>query len=1098
MRYASLAALLLILLAVPATAADQTLLLRQPDLSDDHIAFVYAGDLWVASPDGSAPRRLTTSPVDEQGPVFSPDGKLIAYAAAHESNYDVYVIPVEGGQPTRLTWHPGPDLPMGWTPDGKEILFSSSRESDHGRSAQLYHVPLKGGAPVKQMEARFFQGAYDETGERLAYIAHMSGYNALFGGAAGWKGYRGGTTPEIRIMDLARQTVLTIPGAGATNFNPMWVDGVLYFISDREKELYNIYRWDPAAGEPIRVSNERVWDVRAAGGHDGAIVYEAGGHLKRLDLASGRTTEIDVHIAPDLPQLRPQWKSASRAIQDIALSATGKRALVTARGEVFTIPVEDGSTRNITGTESVREYTALWSPDGGRIAYIVESLDGQTLVIVDQDGGGERETHKLGSYFYRLMAWGGEETSRIVLADNHLTLYVFDVEDGKLRELDTATRREGVGVALSPDGAWLAYTREQPNYQGDLVLANLDDGTTAVVTDGMADVSSPAFSPDGKYLFFAASTNSGPIQVGLNMTSQEKPYRAGLYAAVLAADGESPLLPESGDEEVAEDEDDAEKEDADKEDDDEKKDEEEEGTKIDLEGLSDRIVALPVAERNYGNLAAGHDGALYYVQRVQPGGTHEPPGSRANASNALYRFDMEEKEASSLLSGVNGFTVSADGKHALIMKTGGSLVVADLGASLSPEPVDMGGLRVRIDPRAEWAQIFDEAWRMEKEFFYAPSLHGLDWKAIYKRYRPLVDHVGRREDLNDLIREMVAELQVGHNYVAGGDTHDERGVGTGLLGANFTIEDGLYRFARVYGGESWNPFAEAPLAVPGNEIREGEYLLAVNGRDLSADDNVWAFLQGTQGEQVTLRVGPKADGEEARDVVVEPTGNERQIRLWNWIEANRRRVEEATDGRVGYIYLPNTAGAGYTFFNRMFYAQVDKEALIIDERANAGGQAADYIVETLARRHLSGWQDRDGLSYNTPAGAVHGPKVMLIDQDAGSGGDYLPYAFRQLDTGKLIGKRTWGGLIGISTNPPLVDGGFLTVPFFRFFNADGRWSVENQGVAPDIEVELDPIATNRGVDTQLEAAIEEILSELKDFVPTVPTKTPAYPTEPGE
>ena len=434
----------------------------------------------------------------------------------------------------------------------------------------------------------------------------------------------------------------------------------------------------------------------------------------------------------------------------------------------------------------------------------------------------------------------------------------------------------------------------------------------------------------------------------------------------------------------------------------------------------------------------------------------------------------------------------------IVRKVEGSLATAEIADEMKPEPLKLGGLKVLVDPREEWRQIFDEVWRMEKEYFYAENMHGLDWDAVHKQYRPLVEHVGRREDLNDVIVEMIAELQVGHNRAGGGDVYRPDAVPVGLLGANFVTENGRYRLARVYDGESWNPFVKAPLAVPGSEARAGEYILAVNGEALEAADNIFARLQGTVGSQVTLRVGPNANGRDARDIVVEPIDDEFQLRLWSWIEDNRKQVDEATDGRAGYIYLPNTAGAGYTFFNRMFFSQVDKQALIIDERANGGGQAANYIIEVLSRKHLSGWKDRDGLIYNTPAGAVHGPKLMMIDQDAGSGGDYLPHTFRYAGIGKLLGTRTWGGLIGISANPSLMDGGGLVVPFFRFFTPEGEWSVENEGVAPDIEVPLDPVATNRGEDSQLQAAIAEIRSQLADFEPVVPTQAPPLPTELGE
>ncbi len=1073
--------------------AQQTLLLKQPSISADKLAFVYAGDIWLANRDGSNPRRLTSSPAQENSPSFSPDGTQITFAATYEDNIDVYVVAVSGGQARRLTWHPGPDIPTGWTSDGTAVTLVSARETDHGRSGQLYHVSLQGGMPMKQMESRIYRGVYDSGDKRLAYIAHGSGYNGLFGGSSGWKGYRGGTTPAIRIMDIGAQTVKTIPGAGATNFNPIWLDGQLYFVSDRENKIFNIYRYDPASTAITKISNEAVWDVRSAGGHGSTIVYEAGGRLKNIDLENGQLTEIPIAINPDLPQLRSRWKDAGKTITHIGLSPSGKRVIITARGEVFTVPVEDGSTRNITADGTKHEYTAIWSPKGDQIAYITKSEGGQSLIIEDQTGRGDRAQYELGPHFYRLLEWGIGDDSRIVYQDNHLSLYAIELPSGSILKIATGMRRENIEVSISGDGKWLAYTLEQANYNRDLVLLNFASGTTSVVTDGVADIASPVFSRDGSYLYFAASTNSGPIQVGLNMTSQERPYRAGIYALVLAADGKSPVLGGSGDENEDEVEADNDN-DENKEDDSDKIPE----TQIDLQNLSQRIVALPVAERNYRNLAVGKEGNLFYLQAVQPGASVEPPGAKEGAKNVLLRFDFEEKEATSLLTGVNGFVISAKGTHMIINKADGSLEVAEIADELKPEKLMLDGLRLRVNPREEWVQIFDEAWRMEKEYFYAANMHGLDWQAVYDRYRPLVDHVGRREDMSALLVEMIAEMQVGHNRTSGGDLHQEQGAKTGLLGANFRINNGRYQLARVYTGESWNPFIKAPLATPGNEAREGDYILAINGQELGSADNIFEALQGTDGKQVTLRVGPQADGRQAREIVVEPVDSERMMRLWSWVENNRRAVDEASNGRVGYVYLPNTAGAGYTFFNRMFFAQVDKQAMIIDERSNSGGQAANYITEVLSRKHLSGWKDRDGQIFNTPAGAVHGPKVMLIDQDAGSGGDFLPYSFRQLGIGKLIGTRTWGGLIGIFANPILMDGGVLTVPFFRFFDADNNWSVENEGVAPDIEVALDPIASNQGRDTQLERAISEVLSQLEDFENPVPTVAPALPTELGE
>jgi tricorn protease len=1091
MKYASSMVSVLFALLAQSASAQETLLLRQPDISAEHLAFVYAGDIWVAGRDGSNARRLTSSPAEENSPKFSPDGSKIAFAAQYENNTDVYVLDVAGGQPNRLTWHPGADTPNGWTPDGSRVAFISARETDHGRSGQLYLASIDGGLPEKQMDARMTTAVYDSAGERLAFSPFRAAYNGLFGGTSGWKGYRGGSAPPVQIMDLSAESVTTIPGAGSTNFNPIWLDGQLYFISDRDNKLFNIFSYDESRNEVRKVSSEETWDVRAAAGDGTDIVYESGGRLKMLDTASGNTREVMVSIDPDLPQLRTQWKDAARTIEDANISPTGKRAIVTARGEVFTIAVDEGPTRNVTNSGSVREYSANWSPGGDQIAYITDSLQGQNLVVTDQTGTGESRSYELGPHFYELMGWSKGENPRIVYQDNHLGLHAIELDSGDITNISTGVRRDQIEASLSPDGQWLAYTEEQANYHRDLKLFNFATGERTTLSDGAADVAAPAFSRDGSYLFFAASTNSGPLQVGLNMTSQERPYRAGLYAVVLAADGKSPLLPDSGDEggdEAAAS-------------DDEEDDSESEApvaTRIDLDGLFARTVALPVAERNYSNLEAADDGNLYYVQGIQPGASNEPPGEDGAEESALMRFNFEEKEAQSVMKGVAAFAISADGQQMIIAKADESIAVAEIAAEFEAEALDLGGVRVRVNPREEWLQIFNESWRMEREYFYDPGMHGLDWQAIYDRYRPLVDHVGRREDLTALVVEMIAEMQVGHNRIGGGDVHLEQGTNTGLLGANFRIDDDRYQFARIYSGESWNPFVSAPLATPGNEAREGEYLLAVNGRALTASDNVFEYLQGTSGKQVTLTVGPSANGRDAREIVVQPTDNERIVRLWSWIENNRRLVSEATDGRVGYVYLPNTAGAGYTFFNRMFFAQVDKEAMIIDERSNGGGQAANYITDVLSRQHLSGWKDRDGDVYNTPAGAMHGPKVMLIDQDAGSGGDFLPYSFRQMGIGKLIGTRTWGGLIGISANPALVDGARLTVPFFRFYDADHNWTVENQGVAPDIEVALEAIATNEGRDTQLEAAIAEVMMQLESFESPIPSEAPAFPTELGQ
>jgi len=1079
----------LLALTVSGLALAETRLLRQPDLSDEHLVFVYAGDLYLAGTDGANPRRLTSHPAEENNPSFSPDGQHIAFAAAYGGNTDVYLIAIEGGNPERLTWHPGDDIPVGWQADGQAVAFASDRETDHGRSDQLYHVPLNGGAPQRQMAARFFRGQWNSTGERLAYIDHGPAYNGLYGGSAGWRGYRGGTSPSVKIINSDSTRLIDIPGDRVNDINPFWMGESVYFISDRSNKIFDLYRFDSNSGEINPMTEQGTWDIRAANGHAGQVVFEAGGQIHKID-AGGEITALSITLRPDLPQTRPRWVNVADTIQGARLSPNGKRALITARGEVFTVPVEYGSTRNLSLSDGVREYPAMWSPDGEQVAWIEESLDGQTLVIEDQMGEGI-DRFELGETFNQILAWDAAN-ERIVYSDNELGLYSIDLDQGRSTLIDRNNRESQFSVSLAPGGRYLAYTRVEANWFHDLYIHDFDRDESSRISDGLADAASPAFSPDGKYLYFAASTNVGPAQFGLDMTSQERPYRAGLYALVLDAENPSPLAPRSDDEDGR---------DSDEAGDDDEDGREEamaESTTIDFDGLFERKVALPGPIGNFRSLAVVRDGSLFYIEGPQPGASVEPPGSSWGEDNRLFRFDMEEREAEAVLTGLRNFDVAGSGKHLLIELADGSLAVAEAGESLDPEALDLANLEVQIDPRREWTQIFDEGWRMQRDFFYAANLHGLDWDAVYEQYRPLLAHVGRREDLNALMVEMIAELHAGHNRVGGGDLHRESGPGVGLLGANFTVDSGRWQVARVYSGESWNPFSEGPLAQPGNEVEAGEYILAINGRTLSAEDNLFEHLHNTAGEQVRLTVGPRADGGDSRDVVVEPVRSEGAMRLWGWIEDNRRAVDEATDGRIGYIYLPNTAGAGYTFFNRMFHAQLDKQGLIIDERSNGGGQAANYIVEVLARRHLSNWVYRRGMMSATPMAALHGPKLMMIDQDAGSGGDYLPYAFRELGIGPLLGTRTWGGLIGISRNPSLVDGGRMTVPHFRFVDVDNNWSVENEGVAPDIEVRLDPLLTNEGRDSQLEAALDEILDMLENYSDGIPREPPPLPTQLGD
>jgi len=1074
---------------LPAKA--ETLLLRDPAISEDKIAFVYAGDVWIANRDGRGAKRLTSLEADEGGPIFSPDGQNIAYTANYQGNVDVYSISINGGQSTRHTWHPGADTAIDWSPDGSVIAFTSARERLAGRSAQLFHSHPEGGLPEKQMEARIFRGQYNESGDKIASIAFGPAYNALYGGSSGWRGYRGGTTPTIQILDQVNNRWVEIPGERVNDLEPMWSGGSIYFISDRGADkVFNIYQYDSDSKAISQITQENIWDIRAASIFDGTIIYEAGGQLKLLNTATGAVSVLSIDLNPDLPQLQSAWKNVAGQITAVDLSNSGKRVAVTARGEVFSVPVKDGTIRNLTASDGVRDYSALWSPDGKSIAYIEDQDRQQVLKIEDQSGVSSVRNYDLGSDFNTLLDWGGKG-DHILYQNNHLQVFILDLTTGRSRQIGSDARRQfgrgTVDTDMSPDGRWVALTFEQPNFNRDLFLYNVDNTGLTKITDGLADAGSPAFSPDGKLLYFTASTNAGPTQVGLDMTTQERPYRAAIYVTVLESDGKSPLLPKTGDETGEEKKSEGNKE-------------KKSPITVELNGLEKRIAALPVAEANYTDLSVAKDGTLYFVQVVQPGVNTPAPGENQQASAQLMRFDMEKRKAETVMAGVVALQISDDGSKILVSKPNGSLHVGDIGKKIEVKPLNLSSMRMLVDPKKEWAQIFDDVWRMEASYFYDPDMHGLDWDGIYNRYKPLLAHVGRREDLNGLMTEMIGEMQVGHNRLGGGDVVRDDSPPTGLLGTDFVLDRGRHKIARIYSGETWNPFLDAPLAMPGLNINEGDYVFAVNGEEVGPNDNIFQKLAGTVGVQTVLTISDDISGRRTRDVTIVPTRNENAIRLWAWVEGNRKAVEEASDGRVGYVYLPNTAGAGFTFFNRLFFAQTDKEAMIIDERANGGGQAANYITDVLSRTYLAGWKDRDGLNFNTPGGAMFGPKVMLIDQDAGSGGDFLPYSFRHMGIGKLIGRRTWGGLIGIAVNPGLVDGGFLTVPYFRFFDTDGDWTIENEGVAPDIKVPLDPIAANAGRDTQLERAISEILDEMQRNPSPIPSpeEGPAFPTELGQ
>ncbi|WP_333606803.1 S41 family peptidase [Arsukibacterium sp.] len=1060
-----------------AQASDSTRLLRQPDVSQDHLVFVYGGNLWLTDRQGQQPRQLTSHLASEFAPRFSPDGQWIAFSASYDNNTDVYVMPVSGGTATRLTWHPAADIVNGWSADGTKVLFASNREVANSRSNQLFQVPLTGGFEQKVMEAVAFEGRWSADGKKLAYRPN----NMAYSGSSGWRLHRGGSTPPVWIIDIEQQQLEKIPHPNANEFNPFWLGEQVYFLSDRDDVAVNLYRYQQQNVQQLTFLTD--WDIKSASGYGNTVVYEAGGYLYELDLTNQQSRRINVQINTQSAQRRPQWKDASKTLTSARLSTTGQRVLLSARGDIFTVPVTDGSTRNLTQSSGVREFDALWSHDGKKIAYLSDEGNKHQLVVINQDGSGRPEVIALGEKgYFNLLAWS-PDNQLLVYQDNHLNLYSYDFRRKRSLQLDQSQRRHSVRVSFSADSRYLAYTVVGSNYFSQIKLYDFVTLRNELLTDGMSHADHPAFSQD--YLYFTASVNTGPSQVGLDLSTRERPIRHGIYAMVLAAKGKSPLLPKTGDEVINKAEE-------------PKKELDNKGkaVRIDLAGISDRIVGLPLPERNYSQLSVASDGALLYLEWPQSGASNEPPNGQAQRAS-LQRFDAKERKSEVIAKELDDYHLSPDGKKLLLISRPNRLQIADASAKPEPKAIDLSAVSSFVQPQQEWQQIFNDAWRMQQEYFYDANMHGIDWQGVYDKYRPMLKYVQRREDLNEVLVEMIAELQVGHNRIGGGDVHQESSTNVGLLGVDLVLNNQHYQISRVYQGDRWSPFLKAPLAVPGASAKAGDLILAINGVELTARQNIYQLLDNTVGKQVQLTLADDARGRNRRTITVEPIANDSQLRLWHWVEQNRQLVNEQTGGKVAYVYLPNTADGGFYFFNRMFFAQVDRQALIIDERKNGGGQAANYITEILGRPFLSGWKDRTGLGFTTPGGGIYGPKTMLIDQDAGSGGDFLPWSFMRLGLGKTIGTRTWGGLIGISANPPMIDGGFHVVPFFRFYTPDGEWRVENEGVAPDIEVELDPIAVNNGIDVQLERAIEHTLGELKANPPPDHSQAPAMPTKLG-
>jgi tricorn protease len=1070
------AALSMTVFLVMPMQAQGTRLLRHPAVSSSLIAFEYAGDLWTVPRTGGQARRVTSTPGVENDPHFSPDGSRIAFTATVAGNTDVYVVSSDGGDPTRLTYRPGPDRARGWTPDGKRVVFASARTSVPLQSFyQLWTVSTDGSFPERLPMPRAFKGTYSPDGRQFAYEEISTAMFAEWYETSEWRHYRGGRTHPISVMSLADYSVTKLPWSNSNDSDPMWVGNTVYFLSDRDFTT-NLFSYRPDTKELKQLTHHTDFDVKNATAGPGAIVYEQAGYVHLVDTQTGQSRQLNIEVTGDLPWARPQFKKVAGMIRNATLSPTGVRAAFEARGEIFTVPAEKGDWRNLTRSAAVHDRDPAWSPDGTQLAWFSDASGEYQLMIGDQSGLTKPRAIPLPApAFYSEPAWS-PSGKQIVFQDNDVNLWTLDVADGRTRKVDTDTydtpgrRMEAV---WSPDSRWIAYSKSLGNHMRAILVYSLAEGNAYQVTDGLSDAESPAFDEGGKYLYFLASTDYGPRTGWLEMSSVDRPVRRSVYLAVLSASEPSPLLPEVVDEPTGPPAPKAKPDTV---------------THIDVRGIGQRIISLTIPAGDYENLSAGPAGTIFYTA---PG-----EGAGPAAARRLQRYQLKDRTTAPFIEGIRLYTLSGDRKKVLYSAGSAAasrwgIVGTDKPARVGDGAIDVTQLEMQVDPRAEWAQIFRESWRIERDFFYDAKMHGADWDAIYKKYSALLPYVGHRGDLGYLMAMVGGELVVGHSYLTGpGDEPADAPVAGGLLGADFTVESGRYRISHIYTGENWNPDLRAPLSAPGVSVSEGDYLLDVNGKPLVPPANLYQAFEGTAGHQTLIRVGKTPATEGSRVVTVVPVASEDGLRTRAWIEQNRRTVDSLSGGRLAYVWLPNTGGGGYTYFTRYFFAQQQKDGAIIDERYNQGGQVADYIVNELDRKLMGYFAQRSGGVSTSPTAGIFGPKVMIINESAGSGGDALPYMFHQRKTGLLVGTRTWGGLVGTLGTPSTIDGGGITAPSLAFYDLTGKWSVENEGVAPDIEVEFTPAAVIRGHDPQLERAVQEAMRLLAQ-TPVVRVARPA-------
>ena len=1028
-----------------------------------------AEDIWIANKDGSNPRRLTIDEGAESNPVFSPDGKTIAFNGEYDGNIDVFTIPVEGGIPTRLTWHPSPDIVRGFTPDGKSVLFLSPRNAFNNRYAQLYTVAVTGGMASQLAIPNAGWATYSPDGKQMAYTPLNDAFKQ-------WKHYRGGSIANIWIFNFSDNATVRIPQptGGCNDVSPMWMGNMIYFRSDRNGE-FNLFSYNTATKEIKQLTTFKDFPILNASAGNGIIVFEQAGYLHTYSPGESNTKRIKVGIATDLLELRSRFAKGADYVRSADISPTGQRVVFDFRGDIVTLPAEKGDARNLTQTTSAHEKYPAWSPDGKNIAYFSDASGEYQLHIKSQDGKGDAKSYKLnGTGFYANTVWS-PDSKKISFVDNGRNLYILDVSSGSINKVDAdelyvpGPFRSQFG-SWSSDSKWMAYTKVTATQFQRIFLYDIDKNKSIALTDGLSDATEPIFDKGGKYLFFFASTDAGPVINWFDQSNQDMRSTNSIYLVTLQKETISPFAKES-DEEKVKDQADTSKTKKDTAPPSEKKST---SLAIDWDGIQNRIIDLPIPAGNYNQLGMGKEGELLYVANDD------------NGSGVMHKYDINKRKDNEVMP-MNGYILSADGKKMLYANSGKWFTS---GAGEKGEPgkgmLNVESIEIKIEPKEEWPQIFDEAWRVNRDYFYDPGMHGTNWLAIKKKYEVFLPDLACRNDLNVLIQWMCSELAVGHHRLTdGGDhLHNSKKVSGGLLGADFTIDKNRYQIKKIYGGLNWNPNLRSPLTEPGVNAKEGDYIIAVNGKNVSATDNLYSFFENTAGKIVELTISTTPDNAASRVVKVVPVANESSLRNRDWVEGNLKKVNEATKGQVAYVYVPNTTTLGHEYFKRYFFPQANKKAIIVDERFNGGGQLADYYIDLLQKPYQAYWNMRYGKDLKSPSASIQGPKVMIIDETAGSGGDMLPWMFRKFNVGTLVGKRTWGGLVGILGFPEFLDGGGVTAPNVAIWTKDG-FVVENVGVAPDVI---------KGRDPQLEKAIEVALKELEKNPQTEP-KRPPYPNK---